>query len=353
MRQRSLATKMISRILVVGLGSAGSRHLRLARERFPNSEIRVLRHRAQSAIPEFSEGCLSTIEEAIQFAPQIAIIANPATLHVHVAKEMAQIGAHLLVEKPLSSSLEGIHNLIKLCKERKSVLMVGYNLRFSPSLQYFRKLLSEEIIGDLFSVHCEVGQYLPSWRPESDYRQGVTAKKKLGGGALLELSHEIDYLRWIFGEVEWVRASLSKQSNLEIDVEDTAHLTMGFLRTRGGHQLVGTLNLDLIRHDHTRTCAVIGDKGTLRWNGLTGEVDLFEEGATSWKRLYAHQPQKNETYRAEWQDFVDSIHEKKVPFVTGEDGMRVLEIIEAARISATTGAQEMMPYSHLVNRPSE
>ena len=128
---------------------------------------------------------------------------------------------------------------------------------------------------------------------------------------------------------------------------------MGFLPNSSGSQLVGTLNLDLIRHDHTRTAAVIGEKGTLRWNGLTGEVDLFEAGATSWKKLYEHQPQNDETYRAEWQDFVDSIHEKKVPFVTGDDGMRVLEIIEAARISATTGAQEMMPYSHPMNQPSE
>ena len=344
---------MINRILIVGSGSAGTRHLRLAREHFPNSQIKVLRHRAQSAIPEFSDGYFSTEAEAIQFAPQIAIIANPSTFHVHVAQELARIETHLLIEKPLSSSLEGVTKLIDICKERKSVLMIGYNLRFSPSLQHFRKFLSAGIIGDLLSVRCEVGQYLPSWRPESDYRQGVSAKKELGGGALLELSHEIDYLRWIFGEVEWVRATLSQQSKLEIDVEDSAHLTVGFLPNSGGRQLIGTLNLDLIRHDHTRTCTVIGEKGTLRWNGLTGEVDLFEEGATSWKKLYSHQPKHDETYRAELQDFLDSIQKKKIPFVTGDDGLRVLEIIEAARISATTGAQEMTPHSLPMNRSSK
>ncbi len=329
------------------------RHLRLAREYFPNSEIKVLRHRTQSTIPDFSDGCLATIEEAILFAPQVAIIASPSSLHVHFAQELAQIGTHLLIEKPLSSSLEGVANLIETCKERKSVLMIGYNLRFSPSLQHFRKLLDEENTGDLLSVRCEVGQYLPSWRPESDYRQGVSAKKELGGGALLELSHEIDYMRWIFGEVEWVRATLSQQSKLEIDVEDSAHLTMGFLPKSSEHQLVGTLNLDLIRHDHTRTCTVIGEKSTLRWNGLTGEVDLFEEGATSWKRLYSHEPMPDETYRAQLQDFVDSIEKKKIPFVTGDDGLRVLEIIESARVSATTGSQELTSYSNLMNRLSK
>ena len=343
---------MINRILIVGLGSAGSRHLRLARELFPNSQIKVLRHRAQSTIPQFSDGYFSTIAEAIQFAPQIAIIANPSTFHIGIAQELAQAEIHLLIEKPLSSSLEGIAQLIETCKDRKSILMIGYNLRFSTSLQHFRKLLGEGIIGDLLSVRCEVGQYLPSWRPESDYRQGVSAKRELGGGALLELSHEIDYLRWIFGEVEWVRATISQQSKLEIDVEDSAHLTMGFLPNDGGRQLIGTLNLDLIRHDHTRTCTVIGDKGTLRWNGLTGEVDLFEEGAISWTKLYSHQPQKDETYRTELQDFIDSIEKKRVPFVTGDDGLRVLEIIEAARISATSGAQKMTAHSLPMNRSS-
>jgi predicted dehydrogenase len=342
---------VINRILIVGSGSAGTRHLRLARELFPESQIKVLRHRVQSTIPQFSDGYFSTMAEAIQFAPQIAIIANPSTFHVQAAQELAQVGVHLFIEKPLSSSLSGVANLIKRCKEHNSVLMIGYNLRFSPSLQHFRNLLDDGIIGELFSVRCEVGQYLPSWRPESDYRQGVSARKELGGGALLELSHEIDYLRWIFGEVEWVRATISQQSRLEIDVEDSAHLTLGFLPNSNGRQLVGALNLDLIRHDHTRTCTVIGEKGTLRWNGLTGEVDLFEEGVISWKKLYSHQPKPDETYSAELQDFMDSIEKKKIPFVTGDDGLRVLEIIKAARVSAATGSQEMTAYSNLTNWP--
>ena len=134
--------------------------------------------------------------------------------------------------------------------------------------------------------------------------------------------------------------------------EDSAHLTMGFFPNSGRRQLVGTLNLDLIRHDHTRTCTVIGETGTLRWNGLTGKVELFKEGAPGWKKLYGHEPQRDETYRAEWQDFVDSIQDKRIPFVTGVDGLRVLEIVEAARISANTGTQEMTSYSHPMNQPS-
>ena len=269
---------MIKRILIVGLGSIGKRHLRLARELLPNADIRVLRHKTASEVPEFSNGCFFSIEEAIAFAPQIAVIASPAPFHIPTAQALAEVGVHLLIEKPLSASLNGVMQLLETCQKQGTVLLTGYNLRFLPSLQRFRDLLGESVIGKVLSVRCEIGQYLPSWRPDNDYRQGVSARRELGGGVLLEISHELDYLRWIFGEVEWVKATLSHQSSLEIDVEDTAHLTLGFAPAVNGHQLIGSVNLDFIRHDTTRLCTAIGANGSLRWNGLTGEVALYEPG---------------------------------------------------------------------------
>ena len=330
---------MIKRILVVGNGSIGSRHLRIAREQFPNAEINVLGRSVVSTIPEFSSGYLTTLEEAIQYAPQIAVIANPSTFHIPVAQALAKTGTHLLIEKPISSAIDGVFELIETCKEHDCVLQVGYNLRYSPSLQNFRELLHAGLIGEFLSVRCEVGQYLPTWRPENDYRLGVSANKDLGGGVLLELSHELDYLQWIFGDVDWVRATLTQQSSLEIDVEDSAHLTLGFKFKTSPHQLIGTVNMDFIRHDQTRICTAIGSKGSLMWDGIAGEVSLFEEGASSWKRLFTHSPPRDETYIAEWREFVNCVESGKAPSITGQDGLRVLEVVESARCSASTGAQ--------------
>jgi predicted dehydrogenase len=204
---------MINKVLIVGLGSIGKRHLRLARELLPNADIRVLRHQHTSDIPENSNGCFFNIEDAVHFKPQIAVVAGPAPFHIDIAEALAFAGTHLLIEKPLSSSLDNVAKLLETCRKQRVILLTGYNLRFLPSLQKFRELLSEGILGELLSVRCEVGQYLPSWRPDDDYRIGVSARRDLGGGVLLELSHELDYLRWIFGEVEWVSAILSKQSN--------------------------------------------------------------------------------------------------------------------------------------------
>lgn len=259
-----MRSRLINRILIVGLGSIGKRHLRLARALLPNADIRVLRHQAGSAVPDSANGSFSSIDEAIAFAPQTAVIASPAPFHIATAQALAEAGVHLLIEKPLSASLNGVMQLLETCQKQGTVLLTGYNLRFLPSLQRFRDLLGDGVIGKVLSVRCEIGQYLPSWRPDADYRQGVSARRELGGGALLELSHELDYLRWIFGEVDWVKATLSRQSSLALDVEDTAHLTLGFAPADDGHQLIGTVNMDFVRHDTTRLCTTIGENGSLR-----------------------------------------------------------------------------------------
>lgn len=329
----------IERILIVGLGSIGKRHLRLARELLSNADIRVLRHQPANLPSDLNSDYFFNTEEALLFKPQIVVISNPAPFHIPTAQAFAEIGAHFLIEKPLSVSKEGISELLETCRQHKSILLVGYNLRFLKSLQQYRNLLlNEKIIGNVLSVRCEIGQYLPSWRPDSDYRQSVSAQQKLGGGALLELSHELDYLRWIFGEVDWVKAVLSKQSNLDIDVEDSAHIILGFTTTNdSNHQLIGTVNLDFIRHDTIRLCTAIGEKSSLRWDGLTGKVTLYDSSKHEWSEVFGYSHQRDDSYIAEWLHFIECINHKKTPLITGEDGLNVLEIIEATRLSSTSG----------------
>lgn len=330
---------LIDRVLIAGLGSIGKRHLRLARSLLPDADIRVLRHQVSDAIPEYANGSFSNMEEAIAFAPQIAVIANPATFHIATAQALARGGTHLLVEKPLSGSTEGVSQLLETCSRQGSILMTGYNLRFLPSLKRFHDLLAGRAIGRVLSVRCEIGQYLPTWRPDADYRQGVSARSELGGGALLEISHELDYLRWIFGEVEWVKATLSRQSGLQIDVEDTAHLILGFMPEADGRQLIGTVNLDFIRHDTTRLCTAIGAIGSLRWNGLTGAVEQFGATEKEWCEVFRHQHQRDDSYLAEWQHFLGCINAENAPLITGEDGLKVLQIIDASRQASESGSQ--------------
>ena len=292
-------------------------------------------------------------QRVIEFSPDIVAICSPSPSHLAIAQNFVEGGANLFIEKPISSDRLNIVELIEKCSLNNRLLMVGYNLRYLKSLQEFRRHLNEGLVGNSLSVRCEVGQYLPSWRPKKDYRKSVSARSELGGGVLLELSHEIDYLRWIFGEVDWVRATLLQQSELEIDVEDTVHLTIGFEKGSSNRQLIADLNMDFIRHDTTRSCTVIGDRGSLRWDGILGEVSLFQAGEKTWKTLFANDNGKEETYILEWQELISAIEERRSPAVTGEDGLRVVEIIEAARLSAKRGIQTAVIRSPIKNEASK
>ena len=225
---------------------------------------------------------------------------------------------------------------IDLCVKKRIYLMVGYNLRFSPSLVFFRNLLINKNIGDLYSVHADVGHYLPHWRADTDYRKSVSAKKEFGGGVLLELSHELDYLQWLFGKPLWVHAEISRRSNLKIDVEDSANLLIAFGEKQGRIPLVVTLNMDFIRHHPTRECVAIGERGSLRWNGITGKVDCFAQDSSHWDVLFEDTKDRDFTYKEEIKHFVSCIELGQPPVVNGQDGLNVLELIEAAKKSHMT-----------------
>lgn len=323
----------INRLLIVGAGSIGQRHARLARQLLPNADIRVLRRSAAIAVPG-TDGSVSNLDEALAFRPQAAVVASASVTHVDYALALARAGVHLLVEKPLDADVAKIPDLLSAVSAAGIVLMVGYNLRFLPSLQLFRKAIREGHAGRVLSVRAEVGQYLPSWRPNADYRNSVSAKRSLGGGVLLELSHEIDYLQWIFGPIQWVKAGVFKQSDLEIDVEDCAHLILGFAPDNTGAQVVGRLDMDFIRQDTVRECLAIGEAGTLRWNALTGKVDFYAAGMTEWREVAALPHHGDDSYIAEWRHFLACIEGAERVLVTGEEAYRTLQVIDAIRTSA-------------------
>ncbi len=328
----------INRVLIVGFGSIGKRHYSIIKRLLPESIVKILRHSKNKSIPG-DDNFLYSIDDALAFLPQIAVIASPSPFHIHIAQTLAENKIHLLVEKPLSDKSTEVNRLIKTCLKNNLILSVGYNLRFLPSLQYFRNAIITSLIGRVLSVRSEVGQYLPSWRSEIDYKDSVSAQKRLGGGVLLELSHELDYLCWIFGDIEWVTALLCKQSNLDIDVEDTAHLVIGFVKSRHKYNIIGNLNMDFIRHDSTRKCFAIGEKSTLMWDAVAGEVNLYEPDKKKWINLFKDKITPDDSYLEEWKDFLSCVYFNKKPLVSGRDGLKVIKIIEAVRLSANDNSK--------------
>jgi predicted dehydrogenase len=319
---------------VVGLGSIGRRHLRNLKRLLPALSVGVWRRQALASgdveLDALVERFMGSAKEATAFAPDLAVIATPAAFHLDGASALIEQGIPLLIEKPLSHRLDGIDGLIGTARERGLPVAVGYNLRFYWPLLCLRQAVTEGKIGRVVSFRAEVGQFLPDWRRGSDYRSSASARAELGGGVLLELSHELDYARWLLGEVKAVSASLGRLGNLEIDVEDSAEILVEF-----ASGAAGSIHLDMLQRVLARTCRVIGTEGTLEWSWQDHRVRLYTAAAQAWTDLYGPGlVDSNEMYLDELRDFLDCLQQHRAPRCTLEDGKRVLQIVDAVRQSA-------------------
>lgn len=326
---------LIKKVLIVGFGSIGKRHTNIIRKYHSNIQITILT-RSLLDKERFKDKNLyftTSLQEAINLKPDAAIIANPSTKHLKISRSLCEKGIHLFIEKPIAAEIYGVQKLIDYCKLNKIILITGYNFRFLPSLLKFKQLIENQKIGNTLSIRAEVGQYLPTWRPNSDYRKNVSAQKKLGGGVILELSHEIDYLSWIFGPITWVKSHASKQSNLEIDVEDTVNIIFGCKKS-DKYELTGSLCMDFIRHDTSRFCLAIGEKGSLLWDGISGEIKHFSQNINNWNVIFQDKPERDFTYLEEINHFFKAIENLEEPINPGSNGLDTLFIIDAIKRSS-------------------
>ena len=120
-------------------------------------------------------------------------------------------------------------------------------------------------------------------------------------------------------------------------MEDTVHTIMTFKKNYKNINLIASLSLDFIRHDKVRICHVIGDKGSLRWNGLTGDIDLFELNSTEWKNIYKDEINLDQSYKKEWLHFIECINKKEYPRISFQDSVEVLNIIDSIKKASSSG----------------
>jgi len=325
----------VNKILIVGIGSIGLKHFNIAKNLLPKAKIAILSKRKDLQFLNIREDLkYSKIEDAILFKPDIVIICNSAAHHIQYTKPFIDIGSSILIEKPISNNAIEAELFEKYLKNKSNKITIGYNMRYINSLLKFKEYIQSGKIGEIFSIRCDVGQNLLTWRKNSDYKKDVSANKKLGGGVLLELSHEIDYLLWIFKDIEWVSAVVLKRSNLEIDVEDTAHINLGIKSNITNNKItVANINMDFIRRDITRSCIVIGEKSTLKWNGIDGSLDILKSDEGIWKNLSKDEFNSESSYYAEWKNLINSIQGLPNLLISPHEAVRVLKIIELIKLS--------------------
>ena len=319
------------KILVVGCGSIGQRHIQNLKK---FSDVEVVACRMKGEIKEiekkFDIKTVSGLDNGLAQNPDAVLITTPTSTHIPIALKVAGKGCHLFIEKPISDNLDGVDKFIKIINKNKLICMIGYNLRFHPGLRLIKEYLEKNTIGDIVSARVQAGQYLPDWHLTEDYRMSYSAKKSLGGGVILDLSHEIDYIRWLLGEVKEVLSFSGKLSHLEIETEDVAEILFRF---KSG--VIGEVHLDYIQRFPSRSCQIIGDEGTLLYDFNENKVRLSSQKDKGWRTLYEDEKyDKNQMYVDEIKHFIDCINRKKKPIVNETNGKKVLEIVTAAKESS-------------------
>ena len=319
------------KFLVIGCGSIGERHIRnlktiSKRNKIIAFDVNIKRLKLMEE--KYQVESVSDLTEAFKYKVDGALICAPPSLHIEFANEVIKYNIPLFVEKPISHNLEGVDNLIKKAERKKLPVLVGYNLHFHPGLNLVKKLLGEKKIGKILSVREEFGQYLPDWRPWQDYRQSYTAKKNLGGGIILDGSHEIDYAYWFFGEVKEVFCFADKISRLEVETEDTAEILLKF-ETR----IIANIHLDFLQRFYSRWCKIVGEKGTILWNYAKNSVRLYLAKTKKWQS-FPIKFEPNNMYLEEMKHFIRCISKEERPKVDGREAKKILKIALACKESA-------------------
>lgn len=320
--------------LVVGSGSIARRHLANFRQLLPSAEVGCVSASGRSLADGETSATtqLQSMAAAVAWSPDLSVVASPAPLHLEHARQLLEAGVPVLIEKPLSDCLASVRAVAPLLALNHHLIEVAYNLRFLSSAQRMKTLIDEAFVGRILGIRIEVGQYLPDWRPQADYRRQVSANRSLGGGVLLELSHELDYLIWLFGRFDKVFCIATNSGQLEIDVEDRADIFL----SRG--DLTAQVHMDFLQRRASRSCKVIGSSGTLLWDLIANRIVLEQPGGD---QVLFSDPSfdRNDMYIEMLRGFIELATGGAAPRITLADGIVVIEMIDAMRESAASGRQ--------------
>ncbi|HEY6552674.1 MAG TPA: Gfo/Idh/MocA family oxidoreductase [Vicinamibacteria bacterium] len=317
-------------LLVIGAGSVGTRHAQnLGALGFED----LLFYRTGHGAPQREGRSTTDLDEALALQPAAALVCNPTALHVETALLAARSGCHLFIEKPVSHALDGLDALAAEVAARRLVVLVGYQFRFHPGLRRVKEWLAEGAIGEVTSARARWGEYLPGWHPGEDYTKSYSARRELGGGVVVTLSHPFDYLRWLLGEVVEVSAQTGQRGGFELDVEDTANV---LLRFESG--VLASVSLDYVERPASHRLHLVGRNGLISWDGITG-VARLHDAARGEVQSVSPPPgfDRNSMFLDEVKHFMACVRGRERPACGLDDGVAALRIALAAKRSAEEG----------------
>jgi len=334
------------KFLIAGLGSIGRRHFRNLIA-LGERDIVLLRTR-KATLPDdelVGYSVETDIHDALKkHKPDAVVVANPTALHLGIAIPAVEAGCAILLEKPISDSLDHLDLLQQAAQKSGSKILVGFQFRYHPTLNKARELIQADAIGKVLTVHAHWGEYLPQWHPWEDYRQSYAARADLGGGVIRTLTHPLDYLRYLIGEVESLWSFNGHISPLELNVEDVAEIGLKF-----SNSAIGGVHLNYVQRPPRHTLEIVGTQGTLRWDNADGalQIQKFPAPFASYSDLPPapvnenFSPpegfERNQLFMSQTRHFIQTAKGESEPVCRLEDGIMALRLALAARESQTKG----------------
>jgi predicted dehydrogenase len=341
------------KVLFVGLGSIGQRHLRNLRALKGNAiEIIAWRVRGLNQVvtdemriedgadlfSRYNYRVVPSLEAGLAEQPDCTFICNPTSMHVPVALAAVRAGSHVFIEKPLSDSMTDVDALIAEASQRKLIGYVGYQFRFHPAIQCLEQLLTKGAIGPVLAVRAVVGEYLPNFHPYEDYRETYAARRELGGGVVLTQSHAIDYLNHLFGMPHQVFAIGGHVSALQLAVDDLAMVLMDCgSRAR---PLPISLQMDFVQQPAVWNCEVIGEDGKIVIDLVRPSLVQFGHGGSEVYCQYWQSFHRNDMFLNQLKHFLACCAGEENPRSTLTDSARSLKVALAVLRSLERGQVE-------------
>ncbi len=288
------------KVAIVGAGSIGLRHRKILDGL--NHEVVLISRHDPSAKYKSLDGAL--VNENFDYV----VIASETSRHSDDLNSLInnKFAGRVLVEKPLFAKSS------RLQENVFTAAAVGYNMRFHPAILWLKQTLPH--LGSITSASLYVGQYLPSWRPNSDYRNSSSARQTSGGGVLRDLSHELDLAQNFFGDWQKLTALGGKFSNLEIDTEDTFSILMQTERCSAV-----SIQMNYLDRINQRNITINGNEGSIN-------IDLISGSANFNDQEMKFEIKTDDTYLAQHQAmFAGDL--KNICLLS--EGSKIVEMIEA------------------------
>lgn len=313
------------RFCIVGRGSIGTRHLKNLKHLSCDNIIAYSENSDKNKDNLYREKynvkTVYDLNELELLRPDAFIIANPTARHLEMAKIAVDMKSHILMEKPLSNNLKDAYNLNDDLSKKNLVFLLGNNLRFHPALIAIKRLVTNNEFGEIYFARIMVGQYLPDWHLYEDYRNSYSAIKKLGGGVVLTLQHEIDYAYWLFGKFKGVKSYVRKISDLQIDVEDIASI---IIETKSCKLI--EIHLDYLQRPAKRSIQIQGSKGSVDYRFGDSDLGFYDFDKQEYNNILdLSNYDTNKMYLDELEYFIDSINNRNMNMNNIDDAIYVLK----------------------------